>query len=181
MAANTPTSTRLNCCCCCYSPVRLAKVKVENLSTCQRTSPMRRFASEKERLLHTVCGTTRNTISIYCLLKGSLGRYHQRQNICNSVRKITKGLHSSTTLVSKQRNAVNVKFECRCKEKQCLLYYTIRKLKHVIYRENTKAPTGPVYLDIDKSSVNRKQSTQWSKDAVFSWCSPQGQALAAQG
>lgn len=55
------------------------------------------------------------------------------------------------------------------------------KNKHRIYQENTKSPTDPVYLDIDQLLVNRKQSTQWSKDAVFSWCSPQGQALAAQG
>lgn len=46
---------------------------------------------------------------------------------------------------------------------------------------NTKSPPDPVYLDIDPSLVNRKQSTQWSKDAVFSWRSPRGRAPGWSG
>lgn len=56
-------------------------------------------------------------------------------------------------------SSLNVNAEKKHNAKKCLLYYTIRKLKHIIYQENTKAPTDPVYLDIDQSVVNRKQST----------------------
>lgn len=67
----------------------------------------------------------------------------------------------------KQQNAVNAKFECQCNIKHIAKKCLLTLLQHQETETNTesikktqKSPADPVYLDIDQSLVNRKQSTQ---------------------
>jgi len=93
------------------------------------TSPLHEaLRIEEKGLLHTVCCSINDLALLSSKKTLNLMQIH-----FNSVKKRTTSLHSSTTLMYKQHNAVYVKFECQCKMKhiaqKCLLYYTIRKLK----------------------------------------------------
>lgn len=60
-------------------------------------------------------------------------------------------MYSSAASACEQHDAVNVRSECQCKRKHISKKCATLRHQETSDGENTKSPTDPVYLDIDRS------------------------------